>query len=96
MASGLRRGGNGPPRRAGCAANAKGDRDVEGFFGGYHCRRNIALVGGYIILSNGPIPANADAKPSSLEIWAAGTALRATLPATRPRGPIQWRRATTI
>ena len=39
----------------------------------------IALVGGYFVLRNGIIPANADATPGWLETWAAGTSLDATL-----------------
>ena len=39
----------------------------------------VALVGGYFVLRNGIIPANADATPSWLETWAAGTSLDATL-----------------
>ena len=51
----------------------------------------IALVGGYFVLRNGIIPANADATPGWLETWAAGTSLDATLrreaPGTNP-GPL--------
>ena len=39
----------------------------------------IALVGGYFVLRNGVIPANADATPGWIETWAAGTSLDATL-----------------
>ena len=39
----------------------------------------VALVGGYFVLRNGIIPANADATPMWLETWAAGTSLDATL-----------------
>jgi hypothetical protein len=39
----------------------------------------VALVGGYFVLRNGMIPANADATPTWLETWAAGTSLEATL-----------------
>jgi thiosulfate dehydrogenase len=48
----------------------------------------IALVGGYFVLRNGIIPANADATPGWLETWAADTSLGATLrreaPGTNP------------
>jgi mono/diheme cytochrome c family protein len=37
------------------------------------------LVGGYFVLRNGIIPANADATPGWIETWAAGTSLDATL-----------------
>ena len=39
----------------------------------------VALVGGYFVLRNGIIPANADATPMWLETWAAGTSLDSTL-----------------
>jgi thiosulfate dehydrogenase len=48
----------------------------------------LALVGGYLALSNGIIPTNADATPTWLETWAAETSLDATLrreaPGTNP------------
>src|SRR5215469_4374688 len=39
----------------------------------------VALVGGYFVLRNGIIPANADATRTWFETWAAGTSLDATL-----------------
>jgi len=39
----------------------------------------VALIGGYLVLRNGMIPANADATPTWLETWAAETSLDATL-----------------
>jgi len=39
----------------------------------------VALVGGYFVLRNGIIPANADATPTWFETWAAGTSLGGTL-----------------
>lgn len=39
----------------------------------------VALVGGYFVLRNGIIPANADTTPGWLETWAAETSLDATL-----------------
>jgi thiosulfate dehydrogenase len=47
----------------------------------------VAAVGGYIVLSNGLVPANADAEPGWLEIWAANTSLEATLDREAPKGP---------
>jgi mono/diheme cytochrome c family protein len=47
----------------------------------------IAAVGGYLVLQNGVVPANADAKPGALETWAARTSLRATLAREAPKGP---------
>jgi len=46
-----------------------------------------ALACGYIVLRSGRIPANADASPGRMEIWAAGTSLNATLAREAPTGP---------
>ncbi len=46
----------------------------------------VALVGGYVVLRNGLIPANADASPSWLETWVASTSLDATLDCEAPKG----------
>ena len=43
--------------------------------------------GGYAVLRAGLIPANADANPGSLETWAAGASLDATLARDAPKGP---------
>jgi mono/diheme cytochrome c family protein len=43
--------------------------------------------GGYAVLRAGLIPANADANPGWLEIWAAHTSLDATLARDAPKGP---------
>src|ERR1700758_2502342 len=60
----------------------------RGFVFGILATIVIALVGGYFALSNGIIPANADATPTWLETWAAETSLDATLhraaPGTNP------------
>ncbi len=45
------------------------------------------LAGGYLLLQSGRIPANADGKPSRLELWMARTSLRATLRHQAPKGP---------
>ena len=42
---------------------------------------------GYIVVRNGLVPANADAAPSPLEVWAAQTSLLATLAREAPQGP---------
>ncbi len=42
---------------------------------------------GYLLVRSGRIPANADATPSRLEAWAAGTSLEATLAREAPSGP---------
>jgi thiosulfate dehydrogenase len=47
----------------------------------------VALAGGYLMLRSGLVPANADAKPGRLEIWAATTSLEATLDREAPKGP---------
>jgi thiosulfate dehydrogenase len=47
----------------------------------------VAAVCGYIVLRNGLVPANADAEPGWLEIWAANMALDATLDREAPKGP---------
>jgi thiosulfate dehydrogenase len=46
-----------------------------------------ALVGGYIALRGGVVPANADGRPLPLETWAAKTSLHATLAREAPQGP---------
>ena len=45
----------------------------------------IALVGGFILVKSGLIPANADAKPGELETWMASTSLDATLRREAPQ-----------
>jgi thiosulfate dehydrogenase len=47
----------------------------------------VALVGGYLLVRSGLIPANADAKPGALETWMARTSLDATLSRDAPSGP---------
>ena len=47
----------------------------------------VGLVGAYVLVESGYIPANADAKPSRLETWMAHTSLRATLKREAPKGP---------
>ena len=39
----------------------------------------VGLVGAYVLVESGYIPANADARPGRLETWMAHTSLRATL-----------------
>ncbi len=45
------------------------------------------LLVAYLVLQSGLIPANADARPGGLELWAAGTSLDATLRREAPKGP---------
>ena len=60
---------------------------VRGFIMGVIATILVALVAGYLLLRSGFIPANADAQPGGLELWAAGTSLDATLQRQAPRGP---------
>lgn len=46
----------------------------------------VALVGAYLLVRSGLIPANADAKPTPLETWMAQTSLDATLRRDAPQG----------
>ncbi len=59
----------------------------RGFLIGVLATIVAALACGYLVLYTGLIPANADAKPGPLEIWAAQTSLRATLAREAPQGP---------
>lgn len=60
---------------------------VRSFLFGIVAAILVGLLGGYLVVKNGFIPANADAKPSRLEIWAAKTSLNATLAREAPAGP---------
>ena len=60
---------------------------VRGFIAGIAVVILVALVGGYMLLQSGLIPANADAQPGRLETWVAGTSLSATLRREAPSGP---------
>jgi thiosulfate dehydrogenase len=59
----------------------------SGFVAGVVAAVFVALIGGYIILQSGLVPANADAEPGPLETWAAQTSLHATLAREAPKGP---------
>jgi len=59
----------------------------RGFFAGVLVTIVVILVCGYLGLRDGMVPANADATPSSLETWAAGTSLQATLHNEAPTTP---------
>jgi thiosulfate dehydrogenase len=58
----------------------------------------VIVAGGYIVLRNGLIPANADASPGWFETWATGTSLHATLDREAPKGanPVQLTDANLI
>jgi mono/diheme cytochrome c family protein len=47
----------------------------------------VALLGAYLLVRSGHLPANADAQPGWLETWMAGTSLDATLQREAPKGP---------
>lgn len=46
----------------------------------------VELIAGYFAVRAGMIPANADARPSKIETWAAKTSLRATINREAPKG----------
>jgi thiosulfate dehydrogenase len=60
---------------------------LVGFVLGIVCSIVAAVAGAYLTIISGWIPANADAKPGSLEKYAARHSLRATLAADAPKGP---------
>lgn len=60
---------------------------LKGVVSGFVLAVAIALVGGYLLLRSGLIPANADAKPGKLETWMARTSLNATLSREAPTNP---------
>jgi mono/diheme cytochrome c family protein len=47
----------------------------------------LGLIVAYFIINSGLIPANADGKPTALELWMAGTSLDATLKRYAPKTP---------
>jgi len=57
----------------------------KGFASGVAATIVIALIGGYVVVREGLVPANADAKPGSLETWVAGTSLQASLDREAPK-----------
>jgi len=60
---------------------------ARGFIAGVLSTIVVALVLAYLLLQSGYIPANADAEPGGLEIWAANTSLGATLRREAPSDP---------
>lgn len=60
---------------------------TKGFVAGVIAAIFVTLLGAYILLKSGLIPANADAKPGGLELWAASTSLSATLRKEAPKEP---------
>jgi mono/diheme cytochrome c family protein len=60
---------------------------LRGFLLGIVAVILVGLLGGYLVLKSGLIPANADAKPGRLETWAAKTSLNAAIAREAPAGP---------
>lgn len=58
---------------------------VRAFIAGIVATIVVAIIAAYLLLQSGLIPANADAKPGGLELWAAGTSLNATLRNQAPK-----------
>lgn len=58
---------------------------VKGMVWGVILTLVVVLAGAYFLVRSGLIPANADAKPSQLEIWMASTSLNATLNREAPQ-----------
>ena len=58
---------------------------MRGFLLGVLATIVVGLVGGYVILRSGLVPANADAKPGWFETWVANTSLDATLARDAPK-----------
>lgn len=59
---------------------------LRGFLLGVLATIIVIAVCGYVVLRSGLVPANADAEPGWLEIWAADTSLDATLDREAPKG----------
>ncbi|HVC49044.1 MAG TPA: cytochrome c [Burkholderiales bacterium] len=60
---------------------------MKGFALGVGATLGILLLGAYVLIHSGLIPANADATPGKLEYWMAKTSLRATLKREAPKVP---------
>jgi len=60
---------------------------IRGILIGVVLTAAVLLFGGYFGVERGLMPANADAKPSRFETWAAKTSLRATIERDAPKTP---------
>ena len=60
---------------------------LKAFVAGFLTAVAAAFLIGYLLLTSGRIPANADATPSRIETWMAETSLDATLVRETPKGP---------
>ena len=58
---------------------------VRSFIAGVLVAVLVIFIGAYVVLQSGLLPANADAKPGGLELWAASTSLNATLRSQAPK-----------
>ena len=61
-------------------------RMLRGIIFGIALTVALLVVGGYVAVRVGAFPANADARPSSIEAWMARTSLRATMQREAPQG----------
>ena len=59
---------------------------LKGLIWGVALTLAAALLGAYALVQSGLIPANADANPGPIELWVAGTSLKATLQREAPKG----------
>jgi mono/diheme cytochrome c family protein len=59
---------------------------LKGVVSGIALTLAVALIGAYLLVRSGLIPANADARPGWLETWMASTSLDATLRRDAPTG----------
>jgi mono/diheme cytochrome c family protein len=60
---------------------------LKGVIAGVVLTIAVAVIGVYLLVESGVIPANADAEPSGLEAWLASTSLEASLRRDAPKGP---------
>jgi thiosulfate dehydrogenase len=60
---------------------------LKGFVAGVAACVVAGLIGAYLFVVLGMMPANADGSPPALERWAAHTSLRATIHRQAPKGP---------
>ncbi|HUZ13965.1 MAG TPA: cytochrome c [Caulobacteraceae bacterium] len=60
---------------------------LQGFILGIIFAAVAAAVAGYLVVTNGVIPANADARPGAVETWIARHDLRAVLKNEAPKTP---------
>ena len=60
---------------------------MRGFVLGFLATLAVVFGAGYLVVTNGLIPAGGDTKPSRLEVWAAKASLRASVQRDAPKGP---------